>query len=73
MMVNQGGSQGGGDNWLDLGPILKVEAKEFADEFAMENESLGPAVCAKSLCRVQLFAASWTAADQAPLSMEFSR
>ena len=72
-MVNQGGSQGGGDNWLDLGPILKVEAKEFADEFGMENESLGPAVCAKSLCPVRLFVPSWTVADQAPLSMEFSR
>ena len=72
-MVNQGGSQGGGDNWLDLGPVLKVEAKEFADEFGMENESLGPAVCAKSFRPVRLFAVPWTVANQAPLSMEFSR
>ena len=41
-MVNQRGSQGGGDNWLDLRTILKVEAKEFADEFGEKNESLGP-------------------------------
>ena len=30
-------------------------------------------VCAQSLSRVQLFAIAWTAALQAPQSMEFSR
>lgn len=35
--VNQSGSQGQGDNWLDLEMIFKAEAKGFVDEFDGES------------------------------------
>ena len=41
--------------------------------FLFGKMSLKSEVKVKSLSRVQLFAAPWTVARQAPLSMEFSR
>ena len=63
--------QAGVDSWIVMADVqLKLDMKQ---QTVSKSGTLSLKVKVKSLSRIRLFATPWTLANQAPLSMEFSR